>query len=219
MAIARITTQDATGTGTGSASATYAATPTSGNLLIAVIGNDNLTLSLTNSGWTLGPSTSSSINELNLYYKVAGVSEPTVVTMTTDAGASKSSIAIYEYNGFTGTPTLDQSTIGGAFSTATLTCDCGTTAATTVANELVFASALWNGAETLSSWTNTFTARNSVGGHLFTSDKIVAATAAYQTTATVTGTAGANSGVIATFKSAGAAAPAAHNLTLLGVGS
>lgn len=223
VSIARIPTQDATGSGGASATATYPATPTAGNLLIAVQANNNLSNGLANAGWTFalsGLSNSASTN-LSVLYKVAGSGEPTVITTVTDAGAGVSGLAIYEYNGFTGTPTLDKIVSLGA-GTAALTAPTGTTATTTAAAELLFAAAQFSVANTVSSWSNSFVARNSVTGAglgQYTADLVVAATGAYSTTLTTTGTANINAAGLATFKGVVAVAPALRNLMLLGIGS
>lgn len=200
MAISRIGTQDATGSGTSAATATYAATPTQGNLLIAILGDDNGSTTLANSGWSSAATVGTSNTNLTILYKIAGASEPTTITSTTDVGASRTELAIYEYTGFVGTISLDRTSINSNVVTSGLTLYMPPTSSTSSANELCIAGANWNNSNTISSWSNGYNTRNSVNSHLFTADSIIASSQNTFTTVVTTGTAGQTSGAIATFK-------------------
>lgn len=173
MAIFRITTQDATGTGTTSATATYAATPRKGNLLIAVVRDDFGSFTLP-AGWIQAVS-SGAARVGAVYYKIAGASEPTVITLS-DASASTSAIAIYEYTGFSGVAQPDKTAT--ASGTGTTTNPTGTTATTAAANELLIAYTTLAGTNT-ATVAASFTLRNSITGLLAVADQIVAATSTY----------------------------------------
>ncbi len=205
MAITRLTGQDATGTSSvsTSVSASYASTPTANNLLIAIVGdndgNDNATAI---SGWTkvLPVGNASGTNEVAIFYKVATGAESTTVTATTSAGTT-SCMAIYEYSGLVTTSVLDKNTAGGSIGSPQST---GTTATTTVANELIIVAGFTTGAApTFTSWSNSFNLRNSVVTTtfgLFTGDQIVSATGAYSSSLAVSGGIAFMGTVIATFK-------------------
>ena len=93
----------AAGVVSGSVSATFGATPTLGNMLIAVLFNRGTTNSpVTPSGWTRHPDcevigTGFDGGKQTLFYKVAGASEATVVTVTTSA--HNKSLYIAEWSG------------------------------------------------------------------------------------------------------------------------
>lgn len=151
-------------------------------------------------GWTQAVSKidSSASADVTILYKIALGSESTLVTAA-GPGNTVMNIAIYEYTGFLGIPTLDKTASANATSTSIAT---GTTTTTTKANELLIAGGEMNSLVTLTSWSNSFNTRNTVsgasGGTLFSADQIVSATATYTTTATVSG-ATRNAGAIATF--------------------
>lgn len=204
MAIARITAQDATASGTSPLSATYPSTPTQGNLLIAIVGDsDGLNNATALSGWTqvVPIGNASSASEVNIFFKIAGASEPTSVSPTFGASIT-ATIAIYEYSGPASSSVLDKSTSAGGAGSPQST---GTTAATTVASDLVIVAGFSSGnTPTFTSWTNSVTLRNSViigTFGLFTGDKIVSATGTYESTLTLGGSVAFISTIIATFKS------------------
>lgn len=225
MAIARLASQDATGTGSNvtTVSAVYAATPTANNLLIAVYGDSdgNNGGPVTITGWTSAISTQgSSGTDAWIFFKVATGAESTTVTATNANTPFTSNIAIFEYSGLATSSVLDKTAVGssgiGATSTPT-----GTTATTTLANELLIAGVVVSGvAATGPSWSNSFTVRattTNATGPLFTSDRIVSATGAYTTTVTYTGSGTGGAGVIATFKAA-AISTKVSSLSILGAG-
>lgn len=208
MAISRITGQDATATGaaTGTVAATYPAVPTQGNLLIAIMTSSGDGISfLANTGWTLGPQ-SASAKGVALFYKVAGNGELQAISLTPDAIGNTFNLAIYEYQGFPGIPTLDQTS--GGVNASGLTSPCGTTLKTSYPNELVIAGAFVANGNTFSSWSGGFNAVTTVvdaaaPSRLFTAQQIATSTSTFTTTLTTTGAATENEGIIATFYSTG----------------
>ncbi len=216
MAISRLTGQDATGTSsTTSVNATYASTPTSGNLLIAVVGDNGANAGTTTiTGWTRAITVASSTsNEGSIFYKVSNGAESTTVTAN-NSDAGNMEIAIYEYTGFT-SPVLDKTSVGSGSGT---TCGVGTTATTTDPNELLIVGAVGaGGAVTSPSWSNSYSLRNSVTNvtrETITGDQIVAATSAYTSTVTWTGAVSTAAGIQATFKST-ASAGSGFNIALV----
>ena len=200
MAISRIVSQNATGTGTTSATATYPATPKAGNLLIAVVGKDDGTgLASTLTGWASSYQASlGTAPEIDVFYKIAGAGESTTVTAT-ELGATIMNIAIFEYSSFYRSPYVRGIENISQAQTA-LTAPTGSTPIITTQNSLLIAAAMWPSvAQTISSWSKSFTATNSVAGHLFIADRVVSTSASYTTTCTVTGTSAANIGVIVVF--------------------
>lgn len=200
MAISRITTQDATGTGITTATATYPAVPTPGNLLIC-IGSCDVASFNALTGWTqaiLAVNTGCT----SIWYKAAGVAEATAIQIV-KATAANMTIAIYEYKGFSGKPLLDKTI--SATSTA-VTIPTGTTATTTAPTSLLIAGGGIAANNTLTSWSNSFNALNTIvagGGAVtqFTADRSVDSLGAYTTTATTTPTSAINRGALATFYS------------------
>ena len=195
MAIARKTTQDASATGTSTVTATYPAATTAGNLLIMIVTTNNTGASVP-AGWSIAlgdPGLSATV--VALYYKVAAGSETTVTS--TDTGGNMG-LFIAEYNGFTGTPTLDVSANNGS-GASVLTISTGTTVTTTTANGLAIAAAYINSATTFSSWSNAFVNLTKVN-ITYSAEKILSATGTQTSLLTTTGTAGTAGALIATFK-------------------
>jgi hypothetical protein len=97
--------QKATGGNTSlTFTATFPATPTAGNLLVAVAGTRLAGTMTTPAGWSVA------INETGggvavpnqaIYYKIAGAVEPTLVTIVTTATGAGNGLQIYEYRGAT----------------------------------------------------------------------------------------------------------------------
>lgn len=203
MAISRITTQDATGTNAGtSVSATYAVTPTSGNLLVAIIQDNGAGISTTITGWIQAVTDSSSgTAEAYIFYRIANGTESTTVTAN-NSGATLMNIAIYEYRGLSTSLVLDKtvSNTGGAGSSVST----GTTPTTTASNELLVAGVgVFGVTATSPSWTNSFNAISTVtlGTNVtFTADRIVSHTGAYETTLSFTGIANNETALLATFR-------------------
>lgn len=200
--------------------AALASQPTVNNTLVLVVGSNSTVVTPT--GWTLAQSAIDQ-NALYIFYKTAGVGEPTSVTVTKNA-TSGHTFYIAEVSGLFVSGQLDQ-TASANSSTTNTTKVTGTTAATAQAAEfIVAASTLFHqnsGATIISSWSG-ITALTSVSDQLTTSSGntetgvatcSVAATGSYQGTATL-GTAFArSSSAIATFKILGAGTPVAATAT------
>ncbi len=184
----------------------YTSTPTQNNLLIGVWnagGSADPGTVTQPSGWTLAtgfPFQRGALYKLVIAYKVAGAGESTTVRLTT--GNSVGNIGtIFEYSGLATSSPEDktQTSDGGVGSITTLTS--GTTAATTLADELVIAGwALLNGSGGTESVTNGFTLENTSGTRNICASKIVSAAGAQETTASWL-TARTAVGGIVTFKS------------------
>lgn len=80
--------------------ASFTGTPTAGNLLIAVVGNRDASGSPTTpSGWTVARDDSGNTPGQIIYYKIAGASEPTTVTVSGYPAVVSLGIHLYEYSG------------------------------------------------------------------------------------------------------------------------
>lgn len=219
MAISRIASQDAQGTSTAasSVSATYAATPTANNLLIAIVGDSDGSNNATAiSGWSKAVQGNvSTANEVTVFYKVATGAESTTVTATTSATVN-ADMAIHEYSGLATSSPLDKTANAGS-SLPTSSTGTGTTPTTTVVSELLIVAGFCSGIPSFTSWSNSFNLRDTVSqtaDTLFTGDQIVSATGAYTSTLTITTTA-VISTLIATFK---AKTVGTSPLSILGAG-
>lgn len=203
--ISRISSQDATATGTTSVTAMYAATPSTNDLLVAIIWSDSGTGGLTTvpSGWSLATDSSGGSGDLYFYYEVAPTSQPTTITFG-DTSASNMILTIYEYTGNVTVSPLDKTQVNSSGISSVLSQSTGTTAATSQANELAVAAAHWtSGTQTLSSWSNGYVAlSSSIGSRMFTSQLIFSFIGTQQTTITVTGTSATVLAGIVTFKAA-----------------
>jgi hypothetical protein len=191
---------------------TFGSTPTNGNLLV-LAGASNDVIS-TPAGWTLAVQ-GIDFKDVKIFYKTAGVSEPTGVTVTIGSSTSCALVA-WEYSGMAASSQLDKT--ASATAQGPTAHGTGTTAATAQASELLIAVVGTDGTNTMSTsgWSNSFTAEldgDTTGSagfetYITTSSRIVSATATYTTTAT-TSTSGSthDSGVIATFKAAAGGGP------------
>jgi hypothetical protein len=177
-------------------SATFAAGPTAGDLLIAVVATRT-------SGTITGPSGwSTAINQTGapsqaIFYKVAGAAEPTGVSATTTATGNGNGIHVYEYRGVT---TLDAS----SSATGTGTAVASGSLTTTTANILVIARTVKLAGSSYTAWTNGFIQQNSfTKGTTVTlfagADVVSGAVASYTTTGT-SATSGAWRGQIVAFR-------------------
>ncbi len=168
-----------------SVAATFDSTPISGNLLIAIVSNRVSSIPTTPTGWSVAISTTNVSPGQVIYYKIAGASEPTTVTVTDYATTDQRlGIQIFEYSGV---DTLDQtnqsSGNGSSLSTGSIT--------TTVADELLIAGVVTLSSTNFSAWSNSFTEQHDFGvggfGTQITAggaDRIVTTTGSYSTTAT-----------------------------------
>ena len=82
----------------GSFSATFTATPTAGNMLIAIAGTRINGTMTAPAGWSTAINeTATPAPQAAIFYKLAGASEPTTVTVTTDATGNGNGIHLFEY--------------------------------------------------------------------------------------------------------------------------
>lgn len=214
MAFAHV--RNASGSGAGSsASATYGATPTAGDLLVAFIGWKNaVTISAAPSGWTALSQADTAAGNVHgrLYYKIAGASEPTAPSWTF-SGAADWVCILEEYSG--SAPLATVVDVSGAAET-----NSGTTTKTSpsvdpsdaverllvyafcINNDVNFSTEQVNGSATSVFERADVISGTSIGGML--ADLIVASTAAGTYTGTaVAGGTNAAAGVIAMFRPAG----------------
>jgi lysophospholipase L1-like esterase len=100
MAILFVQSQQALTT-TGTITATYSRTPIAGNLLVAyyVCNSNNISTAPTITGWTAltAATTSTNARAERMFYKIAGSSEPTSITVTNSTGTSH--LTLLEYSG------------------------------------------------------------------------------------------------------------------------
>lgn len=179
----------------------FGSPPTSGNVLILCVVSDTTVLPTPPTGWTTIQAAVGNSGTY-MYWKTAGVSESSTVTVTISASDS-CVLSIYEYSNIT---TLDQSAqlVSGSNVTAVPT---GTTSATTAANELIVCLCGMDDVNTVTSWSNSIvtdqaavTTGSVTNVSLTVGIKIVSATGTQTSTATVTGLSNNPSGIIATFK-------------------
>lgn len=209
MAIAPVQRKtNVSGAAVASLSAVFDTPPTSGRLLTAAVASD-ATVSMTSSGWTLA---TSAVNFLGLYlwYKVAGGSESSTVTVTPGVSAAVA-IAVAEFSGNTATP-LDQvasnAVAASPNNASTATASTGTTAATAQADEYAIAVfATFNGGETYDSYSNSFAETAEIIGaggspvRLAVAEVVLTSTGTVETTATLsTAVSTGKHALIATFK-------------------
>lgn len=193
-------------------SVVFDASPIQGNLLILSIHSDWYIT--TPSGWTKLQG-GSNFHVSGLYYKVAGVSESSTVSVnfvSTDGGstpqATSAVMQVMEYSGMAVSP-ADQTAINNTSDPSPLASG---TITTTQADELVVAVACWtNDTDTsTSSWSNSFIEQYSglatVSGALIrlsVATKVLSATATVSTDCTaVNSTNTGNIGMIGSFKKA-----------------
>lgn len=200
-----------------SLTATFGSTPTQNNLLVAAAGSDD-TLAMTSSGWTLATSAVSN-QAAYLWYKLAGASEPTAVQVTITPTASDTIVLgtmEFSVSGGWAVSPLDKIASntghGGTFTSLAT----GTTAATTVANELAIAIEnphAWSSgasAPTTPTWSASYTNIVTVPGTtgstptfrvaLFVASNTLVATGTQTTTGSWTNSSTDVGALIATFK-------------------
>jgi parallel beta-helix repeat protein len=188
-----------------SVAATFDAAPTSGNLLIAIAANRQTSTPATPAGWSVAIDQSNFAPGGIIYYRIAGASEPTTVTVNGyNATNQRLSLQLFEYSGV---DTLDQvntaSGNGTAVSSGSVT--------TTRADELVIAGVASTSSTSYSAWSNAFAEQHDfvVGGFgtqitAGGADFSAVSTGTYSTTATAGGS-GNWRGVIASFSLGGGA--------------
>ncbi len=146
MAIAHVQSTQST-TDAATLTVSYASTPASGNLLVAVAttrpsptggGVPTMVVASGGNNWTAGASGATDNHIIQFYYRVAGASEATAVTATpTLAGKSSFVIAlsIWEFSGIA-SPELDKSNSGSS-TVSVSSIASGTTGVLSVADEVV----------------------------------------------------------------------------------
>jgi len=216
MAITRVQ-GNAKGTSTtNNISVTMASTPTSGNVLIAVIGmntsSKNVSVtSIIQTGvtWTLQVrSTNGSYLGIEIWLGVVGAGAATGITINLSGNAAYGGVAdVCEYSGVAISGYLDKTAINAGTS---YQIDTGTTVTTTQADELWIGGGSPAGADTQSSPTNGFTLLDGVYYNYVSVsylEKIVSATGTANSGTTI-GVYHVWAGCIATFKASGAPPPA-----------
>ncbi len=176
-----------TATGGGSAasfSATFAATPTVGNMLIAVAGTRINGTMTAPAGWATAINEAANpAPQAAIFYKLAGPSEPTTVTVTTDATGNGNGIHLFEYRCLT---TLDQVSSDHASSKAVAS----GSVTTTRPSSLIIAGLVARQGSDLTGWTNGFMEQTDftqgAGGAVtvFAAADRIASPGTYSTTAT-----------------------------------
>jgi hypothetical protein len=122
-------TQSATGGGTAPAiTATFTSVPVAGHLLVAFAATRTAGTLTPPSGWSTAVNDSGASAPVSaIFYKIAGASEPAVVTVTTTATGSGTGVQIYEVSGasmFLGVGTPARGT-GTAVSSGSVTVTAG----------------------------------------------------------------------------------------------
>lgn len=188
---------------------TFDSGPTQNNLLILTVVGD--ATASTPAGWSLATSQVQFVG-IYIFYKVAGAGESSSITVTIGSSTNASMVAM-EYSGMATSTPLDQ--VAGTNNYNGSAVPSGTTATTAQADELLVAAVGLSGgggsidSTTFSSWSNSFTEQGSGFGNAGattthvrngTADRIVSATGAYSTTATISASTVSASAVIATFK-------------------
>lgn len=193
----RITSQDTIATGTTSATATFPGATTAGNLLIAIFCSaDTNGVVVTPAGFTVatsGTAPTGASTTAYLCYKIATGSETTVTGSASLSGAC--SVALAEYNGWVGTPTLDGNSNNGLLSGTTLS---SPNIAITSNKGIAVAGVAWSAATSAPSITGKLTIRQSNSTALF-ADKVVNIKDSFAVTATWTTSVGTGIAA-ATFK-------------------
>lgn len=183
-------------------SATWPATTTAGNCLIAVVqvsnGNGS---SLTFTGWTLAKRQDNAGNTgLAIYYKANASSESGTVTVTNSVNPAMN-LWIAEYRNVAASNPLDQT--AGTTGTGT-TGDTGATAATAQSAELLIGAICTNAVRDVSAYTDEYVEVVEIDNateSVSIATKVSSATGAQQTTATISSST-EWAGAIATFKAA-----------------
>lgn len=186
-----------------SVAATFGAMPANGNLLIAIASNYAASTGPTTpGGWTLIRDDSNNNPGIAMYFKVAGASEPTAVTVSGYGTSTRLGLQIFEYSGLLTSGVLDQSNFNSGTDS---TLESGNVT-TTQQLELVMVGTALQANSNYSSWSDSFTEQQDfvvgTGGTRITTgsgDRIVNAIGTYSTVATA-GTSGNWRTIIASFK-------------------
>lgn len=195
---------------------------------IAFDGGANTTTSVTDNATTPNTYTlisgSSVGNGTTMYLatywaKITTAKASPTVTVNYNSATTNADVCVQYFNGFVGTPTLDQSK--STVNTTSTTVTSGASSATTVAAELVVGAGVYISTATTftlgAGYTN-LTANNIAARAVAMESKVVAATGAQTATFTL-GATRVNTGAVSTFYDAVGGGTTAHNLTMLGVGA
>lgn len=184
--------------------ATFDATATAGNLLVAMWSATVAPGTITGpSGWTQVFS-DAAVPFLTCWYKVAAGSETSCVVGT--GNSVTQDLFTWEVSGFRGTPTLGRSIVTNAGGSTVTTASTGTTAATTRMESFGIATVALNGASggIVTPWTNGYTddaTRPST--RLYIATRSITAMAAQETTLAWTSARRASAGLV-TFRDSAA---------------
>lgn len=213
MAISRLVSQDKKASGTSSpTTATYAATATSGNLLIAAYFSNANNAPATPSGWSIlcgGGENGSSLYQ-TIFYKLSNGTE-TGVTVTSTGAPNFCVLDIFEYTGNANPIVLDGTASTKNNSGVTVITYTTPAITTTNASDLIFVAMCIGGTITAPSWTTSTLIgfNNGVTINMFCGEFITSSTqTAFSDTASWT-TAKQAGSMIGAFKAA-SAAPAAN---------
>ncbi len=208
MAVTQVQKQQGVNTTSAGPTCTFGASPTQNNLLIACIGlaavaNQTITPP---SGWTLvtgepidstgDVTTPWSSRLVAIAYKVAGAGETSAVTWALGTSVNWDITAL-EYSGLV-TSSPEDKTIVANNNSAVMSLNLGTTATTSQAVELAVAFC-GQAQRTGSAFDNSFVLESTDGFRLMLGTKILAATAAVNTTASWTSATSTAAGGIVTF--------------------
>ncbi len=178
--------------------ATFGATPTQGNLLVAAVTASVGVGSIAISGWSSGSSIALGVaGGMVVFYKVAGIGESATVTSTATL-ATFMDLHIFEYDGINNASPLDKAAVSADSGSGVTSHNTGSTGTLSQGIELAFAAvgqAATNGAG--ASWDSSFTTEITTT-HLITGDLSVNATTALNPTASWT-TSQRAAGIILTF--------------------
>lgn len=225
MAFARVASQDARAQTTNAASitATYPATPTEGNLLIATGLNSGQNVgntSISQGGWTLllDKQVTGSNRSMQLFYKFAGAGETTSVSLARSSGTGELRVHIYEYSGGNSADPVRATNFN---QTTVDVFTLSTNAVSAIAGDLLFATVGLEGNATGPAWDNSFTLlqEDATNIRLFDAQRIVASDGSYSSNASWTGNDWEATTLIAAFKPGAAAGAGGNPLTLVGVGN
>jgi hypothetical protein len=185
---------------TSSVSATFTSTPTSGNFLIAICGARNVTINQP-SGWSTAINESGTPNPSQaIFYKVAGASESSTVTVTTST-TSYLGLQIFEYQNIASVSPVDATNSNSGTGTVITT----NSVTTSQSPDLIIVGVTINAATSFSSWTNSFTEQNDflqTSRTFAGADRIVTSNGAYSTGATAANSAAWRAQIVA-FKGTG----------------
>ncbi len=144
-AIAKVQTADNTNVNSTSVVATLGAAPTENNLLVAMGWmDDTAARTLSRSGWTQAFSLQIDFGAggdgtIACFYKTAGASESSTVTLTLSAAADSLGVSVSEFSQMATSGQLDVTATSDESDTNSTTADSGTTAATAQAKAVAVA--------------------------------------------------------------------------------